>query len=249
MAGELSVTSLGYWGAYPGAEAATSAFLLECDDTRVLIDCGSGVLMKLQSYLRPEELDAVIITHYHADHTADLGCLQYALRVAESLGNRSGPLPIYGHDEDVSCENMTYRTHTIFRRYSENSPLSLGPLTFTFFKANHTEPSYAVRAAWGDRVIVFSGDTAYSHTMVRAADQADVFFCECSLYNAFTGMVEGHLTAGEAGIIARKAGVKELVLTHLPHYGNHADLLQEAGEEFSGPLRLNEAGLVWRVTT
>ncbi len=243
MSGVLTITSIGYWGAYPGADAATSSFLLELEGIHVLIDCGSGVLQNLQAYIQPDELDAVVITHYHADHVADLGCLQYAIRVSQSMGEQSGPLPIYGHDEDDGCEALTYRTHTVFRPYTEGQSITIGSLSFDFFKAYHTEPSFAIRVSAGKSVAVFSGDTAYHPKVVEAARQADLFYCESSLFNSFRGMVEGHLTAGEAGRIAKEAGVKELVLTHLPHYGNHLDLVKESAEEFKGPVSLNKAGL------
>lgn len=244
MSDGLKITSIGYWGAYPGADASTSSFLVECGNTRVLIDCGSGVLQNLQTYIQPDTLDAVIVTHYHADHIADIGCLQYAIRVSQSLGESTGPLPIYGHEEDEQCRSLTYRSHTVFKPYREGETYSIGKSIFRFFKTFHTEPSFAVRVECGGYTVVFSGDTAYHENLVRAADGADLFYCESSLYNAFAGMVDGHLTAGDAGRTAREAGVKELILTHLPHYGNHQDLVTEAAVEFSGPLTLNRAGLV-----
>ena len=247
MSSPMRIRTIGYWGAYPGVDAATSSFLIEGEDTRILIDCGSVVLQNLQTYITPALLDAVIITHYHADHTADIGCLQYAIRVSHSLGERpSTPLPIYGHREDEKYVTLTYRTHTVFRPYCADTPVTLGPFVFRFFPVSHTEPSYAIRVSAGDFTAVFSGDSAYDERLVKAAENADVFFCESSLYNAFAGAVEGHLSAGEAGTIARKAGVKELVLTHLPHYGTHQDLVEEASEEYSGPVQLNKPGLIWK---
>ncbi|MGG5833061.1 MBL fold metallo-hydrolase, partial [Bacillus pumilus] len=75
-----------------------------------LVDCGSGVLSKLQQYIDIEELDAVLLSHYHHDHIADIGPLQYAKLVGYHLGKSSGPLPIYGHTGN-HCLLYTSRAH------------------------------------------------------------------------------------------------------------------------------------------
>ncbi|MBN2049669.1 MAG: MBL fold metallo-hydrolase [Spirochaetales bacterium] len=245
MIESFRITTIGYWGAYPGPDAAVSSFLVQGGGKNVLIDCGSGVLQNLQTYLSPDNLDAVFITHYHADHSADIGCLQYAIRIFQSLQDQpSAPLPIYGHSETDDHHALTYKTNTIFCAYDEETLVDLGELTFRFFRTDHTEPSYALRLQYRDTVAVFSGDTAFCENLTKAAFRADVFYCESSLYNRFAGMVPGHLAAGEAGKTAREAGVKELVLTHLPHYGDHQDLVREAKEEFPGKVTLNTPGLL-----
>lgn len=88
-------TVIGYWGGYPGEKEATSGYLLEHDGYRLLVDCGSGVLAQLQSFISVRDIDAVILSHYHHDHVADIGPLQFA-RLIESMTNGVLPeLPIY----------------------------------------------------------------------------------------------------------------------------------------------------------
>jgi ribonuclease BN (tRNA processing enzyme) len=70
-----------------------------------------------------------------------------------------------------------------------------------------------------------------------------VLLCEASLYEAYRGKIPGHMSSGEAGRMAREAGVGKLVITHLPHFGNHADLLAEAGEAFGGETVMAARGL------
>jgi ribonuclease BN (tRNA processing enzyme) len=88
----MKITTIGWWGAYPNAGQATSGYLLESEDFSVLIDCGSGVLTQLQHYTTLQAIDAVVLSHYHADHVADIGCLQYAARILMDLGQRKQPL-------------------------------------------------------------------------------------------------------------------------------------------------------------
>ena len=90
----MIITTIGWWGAYPGAGDATAGFLLGSEGTSILLDCGSGVLARLQHHIDLQNLDAVILSHYHWDHVADLGCLQYATRIQMDLGRRTSALEI-----------------------------------------------------------------------------------------------------------------------------------------------------------
>lgn len=74
----MKMTVVGFWGGFPEAGEATSGYLFEHDGFRLLVDCGSGVLAQLQKYITPSDIDAVVLSHYHHDHVADIGVLQYA---------------------------------------------------------------------------------------------------------------------------------------------------------------------------
>ena len=73
----MKLTVLGCLGAYPYKNQGTTGYLLQSDGFNLLIDAGSATLIKLQEHLDPLDLDAVILSHYHHDHIADLGVLQY----------------------------------------------------------------------------------------------------------------------------------------------------------------------------
>jgi ribonuclease BN (tRNA processing enzyme) len=91
--------------------------------------------------------------------------------------------------------------------------------------------------------IVYTADTGWYDGLVDLASGTDLLLCETSLYNRYFGWVEGHLTAGEAGKLATEAGARKIVLTHLPHSGEHGDLLKEVGDEYSGPAQLAATGM------
>ena len=95
--------------------------------------------------------------------------------------------------------------------------------------------------------MVYIADTAWSDDLIRIAQNADLLLCESSLYDEYLGMIPGHLTAGEAGEIATRAGVQHLVLTHLPHFGNHKRLLEQAGRKFAGKIELASTGKMWQL--
>jgi ribonuclease BN (tRNA processing enzyme) len=209
----------------------------------VLLDCGSGALSVLQGLLPLHEIDAVILSHYHSDHIADIGCLQYAALIDTDLGRRRAVLPIYGHADSERFASLSYRGCTVGVAYGAGSEVLIGPFSFSFAPTVHPDPCYAVKARVGESILVYSGDSGASGTLTGFARGADVFICEASLYEANRGSIPGHMSSTEAGRAAREAGVGRLMITHLPHFGDHSDLLAEARTAFGGVTMLATRGL------
>ena len=209
-----------------------------------MLDCGSGVLALLQNYIKLEHLDAVVISHYHWDHIADIGCLQYATRVLMDLEKRQKPLQIYGHTRADHFSSLNYLTYTQAQEIGANGKLDIGDFTFQFSQNVHPDPCLSMRIQKDNRTVVYIADTEWSDDLVAIARDADLLMCESSLYDEFLGMIPGHLTAGQAGAIATAAGVKRLILNHLPHFGDHHQLVEQAREKFNGPVELATTGRV-----
>jgi ribonuclease BN (tRNA processing enzyme) len=235
----MKLTVIGFWGGYPKKNGASAGYLLEHEGFQLLIDCGSGVLAKLQNILQPEELDAVILSHYHPDHIADIGVLQHARLIQGFLGKDVPNLPIYGHQFDrEEFAKLTYKEITKGVAYDPNQVLSAGPFQVSFLKANHPVPCYAMRIKADDKVLVYTGDSSYKEEFIDFSKDADILLCECNFYGHQNGKSAGHMNSIEAGRLAQSAAVKQLLLTHLPHYGNIADLKTEAAREFTGIIKL-----------
>jgi ribonuclease BN (tRNA processing enzyme) len=81
----MKITIIGHWGGFPKANEATSGYLIEHDNYKLLLECGSGVVSSLQKITDIKNLDAVLITHYHYDHCCDIGPLQYAIQIKTQL--------------------------------------------------------------------------------------------------------------------------------------------------------------------
>ena len=243
----MKITVIGHWGAYPEANQATSGYLVQTEETNILLDCGSGVLSKVQSYIDLSQLDAVILSHYHADHIADIYSLQYGIMIASKSGQRQEPLFIYGHAQDEKFQSLAYKSYCVAQSIAPNQSLTIGDLKLSFSKNVHPGPlslATKVEDANGKKFI-YSGDTEWSQELVNLAQEGDLFICEASLYNEQRGQIFGHLTGGETGEIAMKANVRRLVLTHLPHYGDHQQLLREAEAYYKGHLELADQDKSW----
>lgn len=246
---QLKVTVLGYWGTYPGPGEATTGFLVEYGETRILLDCGSGVLAQMMHVCEARDLSGVLITHHHHDHVADLGVLTYAVLLARLMKLRTELLPVYmptaGSDltEALQAEPLL-DVHTV----DEHSQVTIGGVEIRYARTEHPVYCLAVRITAGGRSFAFSADSAWqpdSDAPVRTAlpelaRGADLLICEASMYAGQEEAAKqaGHMTAPQVGQLAAEAGVKRLALTHYPHYGDHRDLARQAAATFGGDVEL-----------
>lgn len=244
----MKLTIIGPWGGYPKANEASSGYLLEHEGFRLLIDCGSGVLSKMQQFIRPADLDACIISHYHADHIADIGVLQHALLIDMYLSGRKKTLPIYGHPYDEQgFTALTYKEQTKGIAYDPDRPLSIGPFTVRFLKTNHPVPCYAFHIEADGKSLVYTADSAYHPDFAGFAKECDLLLSECNFYANMDGNNAGHMSSKDVGILALEAKVKQVILTHLPHFGDLEQLVKETAEYYSGPVHLAKTGDVWEI--
>lgn len=240
----MELTVIGHWGGYPKVGEASTGYLLEHEGFKLLLDCGSAVLSQLQQYIKPSQLDAVIISHYHPDHVADIGVLQHALLIDKYLEGYEKNLPIYGHQEDeIGFQSLTYKNITTGIPYKADEVLHIGPFQISFIRTIHPVPCYAMRISANGKSLIFTADTAYFLDLVGFSKGADLLLCESNYYKNMKNVAVNHMTSQQAGKLANLAQVKSLILTHLPHFGDHQQLLQEAREEFPADIKLASAGL------
>ena len=232
----MKVTIIGCDGAYPRVNGATSAYLVEDNETKVLLDCGSGSIARLQNHIDLNELDGIVISHYHRDHYADLECMQYAVMIDTNLKLREKPLLIYGPGNE---EILQYKDFCIGKSYKGMESFNIGSLTFTTALNKHTIESYGIKVMNEDgETLLYTGDTAYHDELEVFVNGVNLLIAEASSYEYQRGMLSGHMTAGEAAILAERGGVDTLILTHLPHYGDIEKLVDEAKEFYNGEVIL-----------
>lgn len=241
----MKLTIIGYWGGYPKADGASSMYVLEKNDFMLVIDVGSGGLAKFQKYKSITDIDAVLLSHYHADHIADVGVLQHARLVQSYLTGNEAVLPIYGHDEDEKQFDKLNHDFTEAVAYNPDNALKIGPFFIRFLKTKHSVPCYGMRITDGTSTIIYTADSSYQEEWIKFCQNADLLLSECNFYAHQDGTEAGHMTSKEVGQIAKQANVGELILTHLPHFGDHEDLVKEAGEIYEGKISLAYEGMVW----
>jgi ribonuclease BN (tRNA processing enzyme) len=217
------LTVLGCSNALPHPDTPAAGFLLEWEETALLLDVGQGVANRLRRVADPQKLAGVVIGHMHADHFLDLAGLRYLFPWA---GGGAPPLPVHlppgGRsrlDElaaAISERPSFFDDSYDIDEYDPDAVLTVGPLTIRFARARHYVPAWAmsIEAPDGTR-LVYTGDTGPSDAMTEFARGADLLLVEAGLRDAAEDDDErGHLTAAEAIDLAQSADARSALLVH-----------------------------------
>jgi ribonuclease BN (tRNA processing enzyme) len=240
MAG-LSLRVLGCATPYPSPGNACSGYLLTTGDTRVWVDAGTGTLAELQRHARLDELDAIWVSHLHADHSADLLATFYALRYGDLTP--VAPIPLYG-PPGVADRLAGFLTNgperapieevfAVAELYDGHS-VTIGGLTLTSRAVEHGVPAFALRAEAAGASIVYSGDCAPCAALTELAAGSDLLLCEVG--NDAADAELPHHTPEQAGETAGAAGARELLLTHIARSIDPSDAVTRAATRFEGPI-------------
>ena len=232
-------------GSRPGALRACSSYLIDTAETKLLIDLGNGALMNYQVAHDVADLDAVVISHLHHDHVADLVGLTYARRFHEQ---RLDPLVVYappGAEAYVRGlilpEPDWLHEQLQFEVLRPGQPFEVGDVRVDCIDAIHTVDARSIGVTVADRRLVYSGDTATNPALVAFAKDADVFLCEATWLDRAGPFPPGiHLSGREAGEHAAAAGAGRLLLTHISPSFAPATIAEEAAGAFDGDIEAAE---------
>ncbi|HVX47081.1 MAG TPA: MBL fold metallo-hydrolase [Mycobacteriales bacterium] len=240
---------VGCSGSIPGPQGPASCYLVEHEDSRLLLDLGNGAFGPLQRYTDPLAIDAVILSHLHADHCLDMSPYTVYRRVRKA----AEPVPVLAPPHaahrlavahDLSAAPLT--DVFSFTDLSERS-WEIGPFTIAAARVNHPLETYAIRVEAGGRAITYSADTGRSDALVRLAQGSDLLLCEATFTSDVDAPPNLHLTGAEAAEHARRAGVDRLVLTHLLPWTDSRAVLGEACESFRGLTEVAAPGATYDV--
>ncbi len=258
---------LGKSPSWQDADGACSGYLVEDGDSCLLLDCGSGVFSKLRRFRDYVDVDAVVITHMHADHFLDLipfGCaLTYAPRrqpvpVDRRSGAEARPCPqllvpsgaMQVLRTIASAGGQPYLLDEAFamREYDTAATIELGSLSLRFQPVPHFLPSNAiqVRCAAGGR-FTFGADHGPTDALYGFADDSDLMILEATLPRPEREGPRGHLTPLEAGEHAARCNAGRLVLTHISDELDCDWALAQAKRSFGGPVEVAREGAVYEV--
>jgi len=248
----VKLTVVGCSGSFPGPDSPASCYLVHVEGFRLLLDLGSGALGPLQRHTAIENVNAVILSHLHADHCLDM-CGYYVAR----RYHPAGPLPtipVYGPADTRDRLSRAYDVPPAAGMTGEFSfhtfpvgAFDVGPFRLTAVPVSHPVETHAVRVEYGGRVLTYSGDTAPNEGLVRAAKGADLFLCEASFHTGRDTVPDLHLNGQEAGEHAARAGVGRLLVTHIPPWNDPQRTLAEAANAYDGPTELARAGATYRI--
>jgi len=238
----VKLTIVGASGTFPGPHSGCSSYLVEHEGFRLLLDIGNGSTGALQEACGLLGPDAVVVSHLHGDHYLDLITYTYARRYHPE--GQPPVLPVYGpanirhtiasnYSKDVDeLLSQVYDFHPVER----DTKCEIGPFAVDLRCVNHPVETYAMRVTAGGRTLTYSADTGVCDELVGIAKDADLFLCEASYLDGDENPPHVHLTGGEAGEHATRAGVGRLVLTHLVPWGDEARTIASAKSTYDGDI-------------
>jgi ribonuclease BN (tRNA processing enzyme) len=241
----MKITTIGTGTAAPHPERAQSGTLIEVGSVRLLVDCGSAVVLRMAALgLRWQSITHVATTHFHADHTTDIATLIYGWRYGQ-LPPRAEPVELIG---PPGFQGLLDAMKPVFGEELLNPPpplaiIELPPgmdhqladdVVLQSLKVPHTPESVAYSVRGRGRRVVVSGDTGFDPALAVWAEGCDVLLCECSLPDALA--LPTHLTPRQCGAMAGIARPKQLVLTHFYPPVEAEDIAGQVAEHFGGPV-------------
>jgi ribonuclease BN (tRNA processing enzyme) len=264
----MRITVLGKSPSWQDAGGACSGYLISDDETTVLLDCGNGVFGKLRQHLDYTELDAVVVSHLHADHFVDLIPYSYAL----TLSPRQQPVPVAGFpgtDRPARPRLIAPRgAREAFRRivgtwgdptliedgfeleeFEPDSRPRVGSLSLRFALVPHYVDAFAIEvtSSNGDGRLTYGSDHRPADEIVAFARDTDLLLIEATLPRPERSGIRGHLTAEEAGEHGRRAGARRVILTHLSDELDPDQMVADGSRGFGAPVELAREGAVYEV--
>lgn len=258
----MEIKALGTVSPWPKGNMNCPGFLVTDGENRIMLDCGNGSSSLLDKYKELKNL-TVIISHYHPDHYGDIFALGNASFVLNKYGFLDERVKILLPEEYEKIKTSQYITtigdkiedydyirntkhehYFSFDTFNDASVIQIGGIKVTFYKTIHALNAHAIKLESSDGVLVYSSDTDYDEGLSDFASNADVFICESSFLKDQIKGKSHHLYAHEAGILAKKANVKDLYLYHTFTEEIKEKYLNEAKEEFEQSHILNEGDVI-----
>lgn len=238
MNDKIIITPLGTVSPYIDNSMNCPGFLVEYHDKKILLDCGNGIsrLLKFPDVMKNL---SIIITHYHRDHYSDIGAFQYASRVFHKIGMLDDKIDIYlpkndfQHGKEWILSNR--ESYANYHEYSDGYSFNIDDLTITLQdNRSHTIESFMVKLENENNKVVYTSDigtTNYYNNLCFIKD-ADLLICESSFLLSHEVFSTTHMLAYAAGILARDANVKKLMLTHFWSLDDKTLYQEEAKQNF-----------------
>jgi ribonuclease BN (tRNA processing enzyme) len=253
------LTVLGCSGSVPGPSSPASGYLIEAGGARIVVDLGNGTLGTLQQHADPLSLDALLLSHLHADHCADFSAFTVLRRYHPNplVDPRATKLPVYAPVEAPSRFAAQYAPDAAELAETDLSDVwdfrawpveaRINGIEVHPVRVAHPCEAYGLRLEHDGRTLAYTGDSGACPALTELADGADVLLAEASWTHAEDRPPDLHLSGREAGELAEAARVGRLILTHVPPWTDPDAVLEEAKAAYSGEVLLAEVSARYEI--
>ena len=204
----MRITLLGVYVPYPVAGGGCSSYLVEDGETRVLLDCGSGAMSRMLARCPLNALDAIVLSHWHADHAGEIDLFRYALE----QGQGKAPLKVFA-PETERLNAPVFAPVPV----TDGTEARIGSLTLRFTAVRHAVKTVGVRITDANgRSLFYTGDSGWFEGLIDAANGADLLLADaCLLDGSNPNALNNHMTVGQVVALKQAANCRCAILTHL----------------------------------
>ena len=244
----MRVTVIGGQGAWPTQEAGCSGYLVEAAGQRILLDPGWATFQGLTRLVAPTEIDAVLVSHSHPDHCADLLPL---LRARALSAPAADPLPVYAPagaldhllaSDAVGAGQRAAELMTV----ADGSSTRIGDVDVTFAELPHHVTNLGMRLSDGATTVSYTGDGGPDAAVAELAAAADLHIAEATFPEPITDEDAGLLTDVASAIEqGTAAGARHILLTHLWPGLSYDEITRGHHRETMPMLSVARPGFTW----
>ncbi|MCL5126086.1 MAG: MBL fold metallo-hydrolase [Deltaproteobacteria bacterium] len=242
----MKITILGSGTATPFLDRNSSGLFIQAPDLKIIVDMGAGTLRRMcEAGIDYKEIDLIMLTHFHPDHVTDFISFLFASNYAYGP-MRTLPFHVLGPTGLEQFFNRLVETfgewvvpiqdRLILQEMSATSPdeFRVKGALLKSVPAAHSFPCLSYRLETEGKTLTISGDTDFNEDLIRLSEACDTLICECSMPDSMK--VSGHMTPSEAALVAQRASVKRLILTHFYPPCDAIDVISEAQSVFQGTI-------------
>ena len=254
----MKLTVLGWAAGISTPTAPQAGYLLQTENTTILFECGSGVVAELQNHVEMTGFEAMVLSHLHSDHVADVMELVVHRRY-HPIWDEDGyerRLPTWAPAEAperlavayapsaADRENETLTDVFDFTTITDGTKFTIGDIDVVAIETQHSVECYGFRFSAEGRTLGFTADSGPCDAVLEIGRDADLLLSEATWDHSRAAT--SHLSGRQAGEYAKRAGAKRLLLTHLESWTDHDKIIAEAREAY-GELEVCEAGKTYEV--
>lgn len=222
----MKLTVLGRYGKYPNKDGATCSYLIESKGgAKILLDMGSGSLRNLAKVCAYEQIDAVVLSHFHGDHISDAFVFRNIAFELTKTGVWETDFPFFmpekPQNEFLALSSAGIAVHIV----NEGMVAQIKDFQLKFFEMNHTLPTFGVRLDDGEKCLAYTADTKYCANIKKLTEGADIALVDACILRKNHTKESPHICVYDIAEITKD--IPKTVLTHL-EAGNEDEILAEA---------------------
>ena len=241
----MKFTVLGKYGPFPKEGGATSSYLLKVNGKNILIDCGAGAFSRLVSHVKPEDIDVIILSHFHLDHTSDIGVLIYYYQVMSANGNIKKPLVFCPEGGGPLFEMVSSCPYFDVSVVMGGEISMLDDIDFEFYPMRHPVECVGVKISCNGKVFAYTGDTNVCESLEDVYEGADVVLADGCFVGQDWAAMKPHLSVEHIVELTNKYGNKSIISHINPKYTNEE--LQNAIEKAEDKCLIAQEGKTYEI--